>query len=373
MKLLHLADVHLDRPFVGLTQAEAAARRNDLFEAFRRCLAAAVEHGVDAVTIGGDLWEDEHVTVNTRRAVAHELGRLAVPVLIVTGNHDPLLAGGAYARTKWKKNVHLFGAGGLTEKAVGDLSVWGVSWGPGRLSSSFLQAPLGLDSDRVNLLLLHGTSTPVAFFAEDDAYCPFAPADVSAAGFARCLAGHIHAGSDDGVVVYPGSPEPLDWSETGLHSYALVESVGDQLVVTPYAVNRRRYQEVTVDCTGAASSPEIEQRLDAAVEVDADLCLSLRLVGAVVPGCRVSPDALAARVRPKLAAVRVTDATFEDVDVEELAKRSSVDGEFARRIQRRLKEAETRQDDREAQRLKLALALGIGAMQGRADLVGLDL
>ena len=57
MKILHLADVHLDRPFVGLPADEARARRADLLGTFRRCLEAARGHGVDAVTIGGDLWE----------------------------------------------------------------------------------------------------------------------------------------------------------------------------------------------------------------------------------------------------------------------------------------------------------------------------
>ena len=373
MKLLHLADVHLDRPFVGLTHAEATVRRRDVFDAFRRCLAAAVEHDVDAITIGGDLWEDEHVTVNTRRAVAHELRQLGIPVLIVTGNHDPLLGGGAYARTEWSNNVHVFGTEGITEKTVGTLSVWGISWGASALSSSFLQAPIGLDSSRVNLLLLHGTATPVAFFAEDAAYCPFAPGDVRAAGFARCLAGHIHAGSDDGTVAYPGSPEPLDWSETGQHAYLLVDVEGHNVTVTPYAVNTRSYLESIVDCTGAASSSEIEQRVERQVEVDPNLCLSVRLVGAVVPGCRVSTDALAARLRPSLAAIRVADLTFDDVNIDEIVARASVDGAFARRIQLRLLDAEARQDELEMQRLKLALALGVGAMQGRSDLVDLDL
>src|SRR3954468_18053229 len=105
MPILHFADVHLDRPFVGLSGESARRRRRELFEAFRRCLALAVERKVDLVTIGGDLWEEEHVLADTRRSVAHELGRLGIPVLIICGNHDPLRPGGSYLRTPWPDNV----------------------------------------------------------------------------------------------------------------------------------------------------------------------------------------------------------------------------------------------------------------------------
>ena len=374
MKILHLADVHLDRPFVGVTRDEARARRADLFATFQRCLRAARDHAVDAVTIGGDLWEDEHVTANTRHAVAHELGLLEVPVLVIAGNHDPLLPGGAYERTDWPANVHLFRSREPEECPLADgVSVWGSSWGAGPLDAGFLRRRLDLDPARVNLLLLHGTAVAVPLFAED-ASCPFDPAAVREAGFARCLAGHIHAGSDDGTVVYPGSPEPLDWSETGQHAYALVVVDGPGLVgVTLHVVNRRRYDVLAVDCTGVASSAEVEARVAAALPPDgADLCLSLRLEGAVALGCRTEAPALADRHRPQFAALRVTDATREAIDAEAVARRRTVDGAFARRLLERIAAADAAGDSALRETLELALAVGLGAMAGRGDLVDVD-
>ena len=58
------------------------------------------------VTIGGDLWEEEHVRADTRNSVGSRAGSgLECPVLIVCGNHDPLLAGGRFMRTSWPDNV----------------------------------------------------------------------------------------------------------------------------------------------------------------------------------------------------------------------------------------------------------------------------
>jgi exonuclease SbcD len=375
MKILHIADVHLDRPFVGITGEEARRRRADLFATFQRCLEAAREQAVDVVTIGGDLWEEEHVTVDTRRAVAYELGRLDIPVLMIAGNHDPLLPGGEYERTEWPANVHLFRSDRPEEVALADgVSIWGVSWLAGDLGAGFLRRPIGLDPARVNLLLLHGSAVSVAHFAED-AHCPFDPAAVAAAGFARCLAGHIHAASDDGIVVYPGSPEPLDWGETGRHTYALVTvasggSAYGLVEVDLRDVNRRRYVAVEVDCGEASSSAEVAARVAAALPAGGrDLCLSLRLVGAVVPGCRPDATGLAARHRPDFAALRVEDATHEAIDVDAIARRRTVDGVFARRLLARILAADATGEADELAELELALVYGLGAMDGRGDLV----
>ena len=67
MRIAHLADVHLDRPFVALPAAAAETRRDELFDAFGRCLTLARERGADLITIGGDLWEEEHVRADTRK------------------------------------------------------------------------------------------------------------------------------------------------------------------------------------------------------------------------------------------------------------------------------------------------------------------
>lgn len=379
MKILHLADVHLDRPFVGLPADEARARRADLLGTFRRCLEAARGHGVDAVTIGGDLWEEEHVTVDTRRAVAYELGRLAVPVVLIAGNHDPLLPGGSHARTDWPANVRMLRADSPEEVELpgGRVSVWGVSWGAGPLDAGFLRRPPALDRARVNLLLLHGSAQSVTWFADGDAYCPFDPQAVIAAGFDRCLAGHIHRAGDDGVVVYPGSPEPLDWTETGRHAYAIVTvGPGGEVEVELHDVNARRYAALEVDCSGLGSGAEVagrvEERIAAAGLGGPEICLSLKLTGAVASGCRVEARALGERLRGRLAALRVADATHEAVDVEAVARRRTVDGVFARRLLARIEAARAAGDEAAQTELELALKAGLAAMEGREVLVDVD-
>jgi DNA repair protein SbcD/Mre11 len=76
MRILHFADVHLDRPFAGLRAEARERRRAQLQDAFGRCLALADARDADLITIGGDLWEHEHLRPDTLNSVIYELGEI---------------------------------------------------------------------------------------------------------------------------------------------------------------------------------------------------------------------------------------------------------------------------------------------------------
>jgi exonuclease SbcD len=371
MKILHFADVHLDRPFVGMPRDAARARRNDLRIAFQRCLAAARRNRVDLVTIGGDLWEDEHVTADTRGFVAYELERLSLPVLLACGNHDPQLPGGHYARTSWPGNVHIFPGDSLSEFRLGDLSVWGLSWRGGPLSLSFLDTFRTPDAGRTHLLLLHGTARTVPLAVGEAEYAPFDPADIDRAGFALCLAGHIHAASQTGRVVYPGSPEPLGWGDTGRHTVALIEAGAGEAAVQLIDVNMRRYELRRVDCGGAASSAEVVDRLTAALD-DRDpqaVCLRVQLVGRVGVDCQVDVPHLASLTGDRYAALAIEDCTSPEFDLDRLAGQQDAAGYFVRSLLTLIEQAA---DERAREVVRLALTCGLHALDGRKDVISVD-
>jgi exonuclease SbcD len=408
VKVLHFSDVHLDRPFVGLPRDAARQRRNDLRAAFERCLAAARDHRVDLVTIGGDLWEDENVTADTRNFVAHELERAALPVLLICGNHDPYLAGGHYERTAWPENVHLFRSEQPSAYEHEDVCMWGISWrGGGSLDVSFLEDFRVPEDGRFHVLLLHGTARTVPAYllaqaddAADDAslglstptngrgaaqrsadaarrYGPFDPARVERAGFALCLAGHLHNAYQTGRVVYPGSPEPLGWGEVGRHCFAIVElssrevTEGGVAVPQLHDVNRRRYEDRRVVCDGSVSSAAVAERVEAALN-DTDpgaVFLRVDLVGQVAPGCQIDLENLAGRHRERYAALVLRDRTKSEYDLEALARQRTATGQFVRTLRGRIAQAG---EPAERETLELALLAGLHALNGRRDVVRVD-
>ncbi|HXH07681.1 MAG TPA: metallophosphoesterase [Vicinamibacterales bacterium] len=373
MRILHLADVHLDRRFAGLGAPAARRRRADLRAALERALALANEREVDLVTIGGDLWEDEHVTADTRRFVARAFEQLARPVLAICGNHDPWIAGGHYERTPWPPNVRICHSDRLQEFAFDEASVWAVSWTGGRPSYGVLETFRVPADGRAHVLLLHGTacSLPPGLAGDAARYGPFDPRAIERCGFALCLAGHIHHGQRIGPVVYPGSPEPLDWSETGRHAVALVEIAGTAAEVELVDINTWRYGEIVVDCTGVESSAEAAARVAAALASAAGdrLCLRVALRGPVAAECEIDPEAVAASHRDRFGGLIVLDETVPAYDLDELARHRSAVGYFVRDLRERLAAAG---DERERRRLERALHLGLHALHGRRNLLHVE-
>jgi exonuclease SbcD len=368
MRIVHFADVHLDRPLVGLPPDVGRRRRSELRAAFRRCLTAARDHSADVVTIGGDLWEDEHVTPDTRRFVAAELRELALPVLMICGNHDPYLAGGNYARSAWPDNVRICERDRLTEFQFGSVSVWAVSWPGGRLEMGFLETFAAPKDGRTHILLAHGTAVGPTDLYADSAAAPFSPQRVTDSGFALCLAGHVHAGGQIGTVVYPGSPEPLGWGELGRHAVAIVDLANGAAQVTLQDVNQRRYVIREIDCEDAASSSIVEQRIREAL-TDSDpgsIYLRLDLKGLIAPDCDIDADALEEMFRKDYTALQIRDRTFPEYDLAAFERQNTATGHFVRSLRARINATV---DDTERSHLELALRLGLHALHGRKELV----
>lgn len=369
MRILHFADVHLDRPLIGLPPDVGRHRRHELRAAFRRCLDAAREHSADLVTIGGDLWEDEHVTPDTRHFVASELNDLKLPVVMICGNHDPYLAGGNYARTQWPNNVSICRQDTPTEFRFGSVSLWAVSWLGGRLELGFFDSFACPTDDRVHLLVVHGTAGGAAGpIVSEFAAAPFDPLQVTNSGFALCLAGHVHAGAQIGPVVYPGSPEPLGWGEMGRHAVALIEIANGAATASLLDINHRRYVVRDVDCDDAVSSAVVEQRLKAAL-TDMDppsVYLRLDVKGLIASDCDLDTTALEEACRGGYAALRVRDLTFPEYDLAALERQSTATGHFVRSLREKIQGTD---DASEKERLERALRLGLQALHGRKELI----
>jgi DNA repair protein SbcD/Mre11 len=345
-------------------EVEAArARRAGLRSAFDRCLEIARSRDVDLVTIGGDLWEDEHVTPDTIRWVADRLERVGRPVVIVAGNHDPLHPGGPFDRAPFGANVTVLAAAdGLDRVDVGAMTMWGNSWRRGIVLTARALEGFGVPKDgRRHVLLLHGTcGAPF----DDASYCPFTAADVRGAGFDLCLAGHLHDGGvRGGVVVYPGSPEPLTWSENGRHTAAVIDfPPAGEPSVELVDVNAGRYAVLPVDVTGAGSSADVERSaLDAIRELGdlAGLHLRIEVEGRVEPGCEPSHPRVCEALRAAgPAAVELYDRTRPAFDLDALSSGSGARAIFVTRMRERVAAG-----DDVAER---ALELGLRALEGEA-------
>src|SRR3982074_736444 len=107
LRLLHFADLHLDRSFASerLYGVGAQRRRGDLRAALERIVLRARDAQVDLITCGGDLFEQDHVPRDTAAFVVQTLGGAGLPVLIAPGNADPAVPSSPYRYLRWPDNV----------------------------------------------------------------------------------------------------------------------------------------------------------------------------------------------------------------------------------------------------------------------------
>lgn len=332
-RILHCADLHLDRAFVERDLAPSAgARRMALRDAFVRIVERA--RTCDALVVAGDLYEHEHVTGDTANMLAHVLGELDARVLLLPGNHDPHLPGSVYERTQWPANVHVFRRSEpeAVELAPG-LVAWGIAYTGRELDASVVRSFRAPVDGRRHLLVLHASVAP-AFAAADAGHCPLTPAELVATGADSVLLGHFHAGSIDGIACYPGSPEPLTAGERGVHAVHILEidETGIHGALEPIA--RLSFEELEVDVTGASSAAELETRLASAITPrrDPGRTLTATLAGEIDPVCEVRTAELARRLGEGFAALAVRDRTLPAIDLEALAEQPTVEGRFALRM-----------------------------------------
>ncbi len=371
--LLHIADLHLDRAFAGMgCQGELAIRRRlGLREALRRAGRTAQERGCAAVTIGGDLYEHDRAGADTAMFLVDTFASWApIEVLVAPGNHDALLAGSIYTRTRWPANVHVFDEAELRPHRLADgLTVWGLAhlepaWQGDPLACAF---PAGGD---VDLALFHGAelgSRPDG----KSIHGPFHAADIRERGFDAALCGHYHRRRIDDAsrLLYPGSPEPLTFDESEPRGPVLVTIAGDG-VVSYEAVDDNRWAARTVraDVGGARSLADV---VDAAVSAAAVGCagldpertmLRVDLVGEI--GHATSTDSFTVETSVRdasgVAGVRVRDLTSPALGMAAIADDATVRGAFARAVA----EAEAVADDARRTVLEDALRYGLQALAG---------
>jgi len=232
MRLLITGDLHLGRRSTripdGIPDASAA-------DAWRRAVDVAIAHEVDAVLLSGDLIDQDNHYFEALGPLERGLRRLqaaGIRALAVAGNHDHATLPALMA-TLPAAVLTVLGTGGRWEQVTltsrhdtSRVHVLGWSFPARTVRDSPLATLPAIASDGVPTIgLLHGDlDMPTSVYA------PLASRELARAPVCAWVLGHIHAGglrAHAPPVLYPGSPQPLDPGETGVHGVWLAEIAAD--------------------------------------------------------------------------------------------------------------------------------------------------
>lgn len=369
-RILHSSDLHLDASFAadGITSDIGAWRRSDLRATIGRILALARERRVDAVTIGGDLYDQDYVLPDTGEFLAQQFVRLApIRVFVSPGEHDPYTTRSLYALTRWPSNVHIFTQSQLdTIQLTADIHLWGAAH-PAPSDNRVVER-IRVNQPGIHLLLLHAAERDDAK-SGIEAHFVVDASSVHNAGFDFTLLGHRHTArvwpDEAPRCVYPGSPEPLCWDESGGgHNVVLLTVDEGQIRFEQIPVSQWRYWTTEVDLTDSCGPDDAIQRIRRALSTapgGPDERLICRVILTGLPDFDLDCVALTNGLETK-AHVQLKTRLALRHDFDQLAVEQTVRGLLVRRFQTRLAEV---RDPGDRQAILKALALALDALDGR--------
>ena len=335
LRLLHFADLHLDRSFASerLSGVGAQRRRGDLRAALQRIVERASQAKVDLITCAGDLFEQDHVTRDTAAFLTQTLGNAGLPVLIAPGNADPAVPSSPYRYLRWPDNVTIATHSELRPYRYGDVHIWAAGFtGP-----EVAEAPLrdfARQDEGTHLLLVHASDMSQVPEGVTP-YKPILPTQVEQAGFRHALLGHYHEAHTGGPMTYPGSPEPLGWNETGRHCTALVTIEDDGAVqVLLEDVNQRQFAQETIDITGMTSPDQVRDAVFAIREGKhlEGAVIRATLVGERARSLNIDPQALSTECSDGFAYLEFRDQSRVSHDLEAATQEFTSRGEMVRKL-----------------------------------------
>ena len=273
INILCTADLHIGRSSsvnqeVGLDLSAQGA--------WRRIADLAISKGADAVVIAGDVFDGLASSFQERKKFNDGVVRLresGIPVLAVTGNHDHD-ALPSYAAAFPHESFVLLGMQGWEARVIktksGPVRFVGQSFTTVYERSPATPPELEPIPGVPTIAILHGDLVP------NSAYRPISSSVLDRPADAWVL-GHIHlpqAISGAKVpAIYPGSPQALDFGETGIHGVNWLKIDGTDATFGPtIPISTMRYAIETIDVSEETGAPGLA--LENAVRERAK-CLSI--------------------------------------------------------------------------------------------------
>lgn len=214
VKFIHTADIHLGLQFnnVSFNKEKAFARRREIWQTFQKIIKKSIDEKVDFLLIAGDLFEWNYFTLGDIKRLRDSLSICKdVNVIISAGNHDYIDQNSLYNKVEWSENVTIFN-NNLDKKFFKDLNtvVYGYSWDRIEIKESEILNSFIREEEMKEILIIHGD------ISSKSNYLPLDLNILKDLDMDYIALGHIHKHEFfTNSIAYSGSPEPLDFSETG--------------------------------------------------------------------------------------------------------------------------------------------------------------
>ena len=210
--------------------------RHSTNDAFIKIVDLCLSEHVDFLTIGGDTFDGVDRSLSAQILLRNQFERLHkadIPVIIVTGNHDPL--SDWIEGIKFSENVHLF-AGNQVEnisiKKNGNVpaTIYGISYKISEVEENLSLKFHSETRDAISIGMLHAN---VGSRTEHAPYSPCTISDLKSCNMDVWLLGHIHTPEiicREPLILYPGNIQGRHINESGPRGCYLIKVDSDHKI-----------------------------------------------------------------------------------------------------------------------------------------------
>jgi len=329
MKFIHCADIHLDSAMESnLSPAQARQRNTELCRSFSRMVDYAAQQEVTAILIAGDLFDSKRISAATAGYLLDRISAAPnIQFLYIKGNHDE--ADRAFAGQSLPKNLVTF-TDSWSYHSFGNVTVAGIELSAH--SSTALYHTLRLDSDRLNIVMLHGQAATRP--ATDQIALPL----LRGKGIDYLALGHLHSYraarlDERGICCYSGCLEGRGFDECGEKGFVLLEIEDDRLQhrFVPFA--HRSLYHITADITGRTTAPQMLELLrTASAHIPDTALLKFTLQGTYTPDTHKDLHFLQTMLSDRFFFVKITDESRLQLESADYENDISLKGEFVRMV-----------------------------------------
>jgi len=349
---------------LGSSSEKAVELRKLASRSLSNLVDTALERQAAFVVLSGDVYDSADREVSSQLSFERALRRLRndgatgpVPVFVVHGNHDPLVAG-FRSSVELPDNVHVFDSGSPSMVPVevdgfGRVNVAGVSFSSRSESANLVKSfgQLSVDPSVPSVGVVHANVEGVA---DHDPYAPCSKDDLNASSIGYWALGHVHKRIVASMGphrwwAYPGnlqgrSTKPAECGAKGVLSVGFTP--GGFAEPEFVACDSVRFERLDIDIAEVTDAGEVvrlvaEKSLARAGAAEGrPILMAIELVGRTQLHAKLrgmQSDELLEQCREELAGglglgelLRLRVATLPDADLDKLAASVGLIGEVLR-------------------------------------------
>ncbi len=369
MKIMHIADFHLDSAFSGFSKEMAEKRREELRLCFVRAMKLAKENDVKLVLIAGDLFDTPFCSAMTRKVVFDAISDVGCPVVITPGNHDYYNKNGTYADKNLPENAFVFTSNELGRFDFDELgiSVVGYAFISDRYEENPLSNEVPLSRENINIFCAH-TEIGVPL----SKYAPMSVSSVSKYDFVYVALGHVHTPQEpikvnNTLVAYSGFAQGRSFDELGNGGAYIVDIDVENKSATLERVtlSSMDYEIERVDITGISCDLDVAKKVECVIREKGygeNTALRVVFAGSIPSDYSINENAIRDMLASlHIALLQMRNESVSNFDLSDLENDITVRGEVYRALLPLLNS----DDANERQKGSLALKFALAALDKR--------